>query len=138
MKTLNSLFIALLLIGMAIPSYATSTDTDEDVRTIIIRGTDDMKFDVTLIEAKPGEKLRITLETVSNMPAQVMAHNVAIVDLDVDVQDFVMESMTATENEYIAPEYEDQVIDFTKMICDRKIVVYGNIFAHNMIRTLMY
>src|SRR5690625_4129601 len=101
MKTLNSLFIALLLIGMAIPSYATSTDTDEDVRTIIIRGTDDMKFDVTLIEAKPGEKLRITLETVSNMPAQVMAHNVAIVDLDVDVQDFVMESMTATENEYI-------------------------------------
>src|SRR5690625_6944751 len=74
MKTLNSLFIALLLIGMAIPSYATSTDTDEDVRTIIIRGTDDMKFDVTLIEAKPGEKLRITLETVSNMPARSEEH----------------------------------------------------------------
>ena len=114
MKILKLLFTALILFGIAMPSYA--VQSDDDIRTIIIRGTDDMKFDVTLIEAEPGERIRITLETVSNMPAQVMAHNVAVVDLDVDIQEFVMASMTATDNEYIAPDYEENVIAFTRMI----------------------
>lgn len=114
MKTLKLLFTTLILFAIAIPSFAVQSDSD--VRTIVIKGTDDMKFDVTLIEAKPGETIRLTLETISNMPAQVMAHNVAIVDLEVDVQEFVIESMSATDNEYIAPEYEDNVIAYTKMI----------------------
>lgn len=114
MKTLKFLFTAILFFSIALPSFA--VDSDNDVRTIVIKGTDDMKFDVTLIEAKPGETLRITLETVSNMPAQVMAHNVAIVDLDVDMEEFVIASMSATDNEYIAPDYEDDVIAYTKMI----------------------
>lgn len=89
---------------------------DSDVREILIKGTDNMKFDVTLIEASPGETLRITLETKSNMPAQAMAHNVAIVDLDTNVEDFVLASMAEPDNAYIAPSYADDVIAVTEMI----------------------
>ncbi len=110
-KTVITLFTALLI---AIPAFA-SQESDE-IRTIHIKGLDNMKFDVELIEAEPGETIRIVFETVSNMPPQAMAHNIAIVDLDTDLDAFAMASMSARDNEYIAPDYEDQVIFNTPML----------------------
>jgi azurin len=92
-----------------------NTSTDE-VRELTIKGTDNLKFSVELIEASPGETIRMTLEVVSNMPKTAMGHNIAIVDKDADVMEFVMQSMSAKDNEYIAPALEDQVVAFTKMI----------------------
>ena len=110
-KTVITLFTALLI---AIPAFA-SQESDE-IRTIHIKGLDNMKFDVELIEAEPSETIRIVFETVSNMPPQAMAHNIAIVDLDTDLDAFAMASMSARDYEYIAPDYEDQVIFNTPML----------------------
>lgn len=73
-------------------------------------------FQEELIEAKPGETIRITLEVVSNMPKSAMGQNIAITDKDADAANFVMESMSAKDNEYIAPTLENQAIAYTKMI----------------------
>ncbi len=110
-KTVITLFTALII---AIPAFA-SQESDE-IRTIHIKGLDNMKFDVELIEAAPGETIRIVFETVSNMPPQAMAHNIAVVDLGTDVDAFAMASMSARDNEYIAPDYEDKVIFNTPML----------------------
>lgn len=116
MKTrINTILAALLAVFIAIPALA-ATGQSDDVREFTIKGTDNMKFDVTLIEASPGETIRITLETKSNMPPQAMAHNIALLDQGVDVEKFVMASISAKDNEYIAPDYEDQVLAHTKMI----------------------
>lgn len=106
--------ILTLLLTFSITSSLLAQDSD--LREIHIKGTDNMKFDVTEIEAKPGETIRITLETKSNMPVQAMAHNVAIVDLGVNVEEFVLASMAAPDTDYIAPEYMDDVIANTAMI----------------------
>lgn len=110
-KTLITLFTALLI---AIPAFA--SNQSDDIRTITIKGMDNMKFDVTLIEAEPGETLRIVFETVSKMPPQAMSHNIAIVDLGTDTDAFAMASMSARDNEFIAPDYENQVIFNTPML----------------------
>jgi azurin len=110
-KTAIALFTALII---AIPAFASGSD--DDVRTIHVKGLDNMKFDVELIEAEPGERIRIVLETVSNMPPQAMQHNLAIIDLGTDLESFSMASMQARDNDYIAPEYEDRVIANTAMI----------------------
>lgn len=108
---------------------------DDGVRTIEIIGTDDMKFVVREaadglitggqagqyillegIEAEPGEELRIRLTTISNLPATAMAHNLAIVELGTDVDAFARASITARDNDYIAPDFEDQVIVTTRML----------------------
>lgn len=108
--TIITLFTALLSIQvMANPQ-------SNDARDITIVGTDNLKFDIELIEAKPGETIRMTLKVVSNMPKTAMGHNVAILDKDADVDTFVMESMTAKDNQYIAPALEDQVVAYTAMI----------------------
>lgn len=110
--TLKTLLILTLTLVMSAPLFGNS----DTVREITIKGTDNMKFDVTMIDAKPGETIRLTLETVSNMPANAMAHNVAIVDLGVNVEEFVLASMSSPDTEYISPDYEDQLIAYTEMI----------------------
>lgn len=116
MKLLKSTILLTLTALLIASSALASGGESDEVREIYVKGTDNMKFDVTLIEASPGETLRITLETVSNLPKQAMGHNIAIVDLDTDLDAFVMASMVARDNEYIAPDWEDKVIAYTEMI----------------------
>ena len=108
-KTTLTLFLAILFTA---PGIAQS----DDVRTITVKGLDNMQFSETLIEAKPGEKLRIVLETVSNLPPAAMAHNLAILEQNVNVEEFVMSSMAMPDEDYIDPQYEDKLIAYTEMI----------------------
>lgn len=115
MKTLLKTTLITLLAAI-LSLQVMANPKNEDVRQLTIKGTDNLKFDIELVEAKPGETIRMTLDVVSNMPKTAMGHNIAILDKDADVDTFVMESMSAKDNEYIAPAMEDQVIAFTKMI----------------------
>lgn len=108
---------------------------DDDIRTINIIGTDDMKFVVEAeaeglvtgdasgdyilleaIEAEPGEEIRINLRTVSNLPPSAMSHNFALVELETDVDEFARASLNAADNDYISPDFEDDVIVATSML----------------------
>lgn len=109
LKTTLSLFLAVLFINSG---FAQS----DDIRTITVVGQDNMQFNKTLIEAEPGETIKIVLDVKSNMPKAAMAHNIAVVDLGVNVEDFVLASMQEPDNAYIAPSYADDVIAATDMI----------------------
>jgi azurin len=78
-------------------------------RVIEIIGTDDMKFSVTNIEAKPGEVLRVRLITKSAMPKIAMAHNFVLLKKDASLIKFITASAIAREQDFIAPEMKDQV-----------------------------
>ena len=105
-KSLFPLFAILVLFGAAF----SSADSSAEPRTIEITGTDQMKYDVTSIDAEPGEEIRIVLTTESSLPKQAMAHNVILMDSEADVQEFVNASMKARDNEYIAEGFDDQII----------------------------
>jgi len=113
---MKSLLTSLtLLLSLFLIPLSTVTQA-QDVRTIEVVGADNLQFDVTLIEAEPGETLRIVFTTVSNMPPQAMSHNLVIMDLETDLDAFAMASMMAADNDYIAPDYEDQIIAATEMV----------------------
>lgn len=114
-NTIKTITTALITLFIALPLFAASPASD-DVRIISVKGMDNMKFDVTTIEAEPGETIRIVFETVSNMPPQAMSHNIAILDLGTDLDAFATASMSARDNDFIAPDFEDQVLANTKMI----------------------
>lgn len=123
MKTLKT--ISTLLAILFVPFVAANAldgsvelqpDKDNDnVRTIEIIGTDQMKFDVTEITARSGETIRIVFTTVSKLPKQAMAHNVVILEQDADVEAFANASVMARDNGYIAPEMEDQIVAATPL-----------------------
>lgn len=109
MKTLINLLLTIgLLFTIAVSSAMAQ-------RTIEITGTDNMKFDVTSLEAAPGEEITIIYTTKSNMPKQAMAHNVVVMNKDADVQGFITASASAKDTEYIAPGFENQVIAATAL-----------------------
>lgn len=103
--------VALLFTGI----FTTAMVENDEARTIEIIGTDNMKFDVSSIEAAPGEKITIKFTTKSSLPKQAMAHNVVILDKDADVAKFANESVRARDNDYIAPGYEDDIIAATDL-----------------------
>jgi azurin len=114
-----------------------SQTKSEDVRTIDIIGVDRLKYVVkeegellgtaeTMqasdgetylllqnIEAEPGEKLRIRLTTVSNLPASAMAHNWILLKMGVDPAAFAQAATQAKSNDYIPQDRTDEIIAHT-------------------------
>src|SRR6056297_36470 len=107
MKLLTKITLILALIITGVVSSAMSQ------RTIEMTGMDNMKFDVTTIEATPGEEITIKLTTKSQIPKQAMAHNVVVIDKDANVDEVANASARARDNDYIAPEYEEEIIAAT-------------------------
>lgn len=114
-RSIKILLITLLIGMFAIPIMANG-NTDDEVKVIEIVGQDNMRFDVDEIEAAAGETIRIKFTVKSDMPPAAMQHNLAILDKDADVDAFVNASTSAKDNEYIAPDMEDQVVATTKML----------------------
>ena len=91
-------------------------------KTITMKGTDNLKFTVTDIEAKPGQKIHVELTTVSDFPKAAMAHNFVLLKAGADATKVANISARAVENEYIAPSMTDQIIAYTGLAGDDETV----------------
>jgi azurin len=83
------------------------------VRTVEIVGTEDMKYSVPTITAKPGEQLRIRLTSKGAMPKIAMAHNVVVLNRTAKVVDFVTAAMNARATDFIPADKKADVIAHT-------------------------
>ena len=72
--------------GPASAPAAPPAATTHDGRAIEITGNDTMKFSLTEIAAKPGEKLSVTLVNLGTTPKFSMGHNWVLVASGTDVQ----------------------------------------------------
>jgi azurin len=91
-------------------------------RVVEIIGTDDMKYNITSIAAKPGEQITIRLTAKGTMPAVAMSHNVVVLQLKTDAAAFTTAGMTARATDYIAPANKAQVIAATKLAANGQTV----------------
>ena len=110
MRMRNRVLGLMLAAVFAVPAAAAAQP-----RTIEIKGTDDMKFSVTSITAKPGEQIRVVLTTVGNMPKMVMAHNWILLKKGADQQGFVNASALARDTGFIAPAQKANVLAATTL-----------------------
>ena len=85
-------------------------------KKVEISGNDQMKFDVTAIEAKPGQKVTVILKNIGTMPKVSMGHNFVLLRPEVDPAKFVESSQMHMAQEFIAPELKSQVIAHTKLL----------------------
>ncbi|HEY8550756.1 MAG TPA: plastocyanin/azurin family copper-binding protein [Vicinamibacterales bacterium] len=82
-------------------------------RTVEIVGTDNMKYSVTTIKAKPGEMLRIRLTSKGTMPKVAMAHNFVLLKPGTDPGKFANAAALHRATNFIPPNMKDQVIAST-------------------------
>ena len=105
--------LSLLIAGaFAAPAVV---DTAAQPRTIDIVGTDDMKYSVTTITAKPGEEIRIRLMAKGKIPKIAMAHNFVLLKLGVNVEKFVNDGAPHRQTDFIAPGMAGSVIAKTAL-----------------------
>jgi azurin len=81
-----------------------------------ITGNDQMKFDVTAINAKPGQKVTVTLKNLGTMPKMSMGHNFVLLVPDQDPTKFVEASQTSMGTDFIAPAMTSKVLAHTKLL----------------------
>lgn len=108
-------YASILATLFVLVSLTAALSADPAARTINIQAGDNMKFSVTKIVAKPGERLRVVLTSKGTMPKLAMAHNVVFLAKGTDVDAFINASALARTTDYIAPSMKSKVIAATKL-----------------------
>ena len=89
---------------------------EENVADVTINGDDQMKFDLTEIKVKSGQKVHLTLNHVGKLPIEAMGHNWVLLKQGVDLAAFAAEAMKAKDTDYIPAGHEGDIIAHTKTI----------------------
>ena len=76
--------------------------------------SDEMKFDANEIRVQGGQKVTVKLTHTGQLPASSMGHNFVLLRKGVDLQQFALKAMNASETQYIPAG--DEVIAHTKVI----------------------
>ena len=87
-------------------------------KTVEIHADDKMKFDVTAFEAKPGQKISVTLKNVGTTPKFSMGHNFIMLDRAVNtgnVLAFLDKASTQAAHDYVPPDAKE-VLAHTKLL----------------------
>ena len=87
-----------------------------DPKKIEISATDQMKYDVTDIDAKVGQPVTITLTNSGSLPKAAMAHDLVILRLGTDAAAYVKAASTHAAEDYLPPEMADRVYRATKLL----------------------
>jgi azurin len=84
-------------------------------RAVNLTGGDDMKFNLTTIEAKPGEMIHVVLKNTGTVPKIAMAHNFVLLALTADAVEFTKAAMMAQATEYIPQDQKAKILAMTKL-----------------------
>ena len=82
-------------------------------RTVELTAGDNMKFDVTSIQAKPGERLHVVLKSTGTAPKVAMAHNFVLLKQGTSPLEFINAAMGARETDFIPPTMKENIIAYT-------------------------
>ena len=85
-------------------------------KKVEISATDQMKYDVTDIDAKVGQPVTITLTNSGSLPKAAMAHDLVILRPGTDPAAYVKAASTHAAEDYLPPEMADRVFRATKLL----------------------
>src|SRR5690606_14893025 len=89
---------------------------DSNVAEIVISGDDMMKFDLSEIKVKAGQKVKLTLRHKGKMDVNVMGHNLVILNQGVDIAGFANKAAVARDTDYIPAGSEKDILAHTDLI----------------------
>jgi azurin len=120
MKLSTTICLLFASLSLCVPATASgqakaAAGAAKGARTVNLTGSDAMKYDVTTIQAHPGETLHIVLKNVGSMPKIAMAHNVVVLKPGTDGTAFTNAGITSRDTEYIGPSVKAQVLAATQL-----------------------
>src|SRR5512133_2177982 len=116
-KTVSQL-ASVLALGCSALLYALtgcSPAPQTPPKEIHINADDKMKYDVTAFDAKPGQKISVTLTNIGTTPKFSMGHNFVVLDRNVNVQNFLDAASMNAAHDYVPPDFKG-VLAHTKLL----------------------
>lgn len=117
MRLKNVLFLCLFTLSATTAGIAqtarpaaTAGKKPAAMRTIDIIGSDEMKYSVTTITARPGEQIRIRLIARGVIPKIAMAHNFVLLKPATDIVKLLTAGAPHRESDFIPPAMMDAVL----------------------------
>ena len=87
-----------------------------DTVKVTIEANDTMQYNIDEIVVLENQLIQLTLKHTGKMPLSQMVHNWVLLKAGVDVYDFGMKAMKASETNYIPEADKEKVIANTKTI----------------------
>ncbi len=84
--------------------------------TFDVTANDTMKFNVTRLEVKAGQDVKITFTNIGTMPKAAMGHNFVLLKKGVDSKAYVDAAVAAQATDYVPADQADKVIVHTKLL----------------------
>lgn len=81
-----------------------------------ITANDAMKFNLTRIEVKPGQQVKVTLTNMGSLPKAAMGHNWILLKKDFAPKAYADAAVTAAANDYEPPALAEHVLARTKLL----------------------
>lgn len=121
MKRIFAQSLPILALGCSALLYSVSGCSrapEVPPKEVQIQADDKMRFDVTAFEAKPGQKISVTLKNIGTTPKFSMGHNFLLLDRIVNtgnVQRFLDTASTEAAHDYV-PSASKEVLAHTKLL----------------------
>ena len=108
---MKSTAIPLVLAAFAFAGTAARTSAGSDAaKTIEITANDTLHYNVTRIDATPGEKLHIVLHNGGTIPKEVMGHNWVLLTADESADAYAAAAVPAKADDYEPAALKGKVI----------------------------
>lgn len=106
---MKKLLLVVSFLALQFTAFAQSTTH------ITVESSDQMKYNLTQIKVKSGQKVTLHLKHVGKMPIQAMGHNLVILQKGTDIASFAKLAANAKASGYV-PTGSKAVIAATKLI----------------------
>lgn len=107
---------AALAVAALLTSCSDNAAPVGEPKVVEIHASDNMKYDLTEIQAKPGQPVKVTLKNVGTMPKESMGHNFVLLANGVDMTEFLMAASTQARHAYVPPKFASKVLAHTKLL----------------------
>jgi azurin len=104
------LAVVLILSGCSKSQPAAAAAGPPGPRTIDLTAGDNMKYNITRIEASPGETLHVTLTNTGALPIEAMGHDWILLRAGVDADAYSRAAIAAKDNNYQPPSLAFEVL----------------------------
>lgn len=119
--------LALMILAMLSTSGCGQKDSSTTAaaapagpREIDLTAGDTMKYNITQIDAKPGEDLKVVLTNEGAQPVTVMGHNWVLLKAGTDVAAFDAAALNSKDTGYIPASLADEMIAHIDLLGPRK------------------
>jgi azurin len=109
-------FVALILSGCSKSEPAAVAAAPSGPRTIELTAGDNMKYNITRIEAAPGETLHVTLTNVGTLPKEAMGHDWILLRAGADAAAYSRAAIAAKDTNYQPPALAAEVLESISLL----------------------